>query len=154
MKKFASFGMLAMMSIFILINCNNDGGEQYEGPKTIKITGYEGGVTAYSMEIYAESAGIDSWPPAAEAIQVIDAQTITYPLEGWKSGGATTGESWTGSGFFFIIIECNPPKDLSKDGAKYAYSENGINATPVEIKNGVTTLQWSKFIWLKDFTAG
>jgi len=53
------------------------------------------------------------------------------------------------------MFECNTPKnDPSKDGSHYVYSADGINPTPVDIKNGVTTLQWSKFIWYNDYTAG
>jgi hypothetical protein len=52
------------------------------------------------------------------------------------------------------VIECNPPKDSQYDGAKYIYSADGVNPTPVDIKSAETTPQWSKFIWLRDFTAG
>jgi hypothetical protein len=123
--------------------------------KIIKITGYSPqGTTAYSMQIFSESAGADVWPPAAVAVEEIDGQTITYRMGIWMHRWDNL-ESWTGTGKFFIVIECDPPNDSSKDGAKYVYSEDGINATPVDIKNEVTTLEWSKVIWLQqDYTAG
>jgi hypothetical protein len=62
---------------------------------------------------------------------------------------------WTGTGQFYIVIECRPPKkDPSKTGSNYVYSADGINPTPVDIKDAVTTLEWAKFIWLRDYTAG
>jgi hypothetical protein len=124
-------------------------------PKTIKITGYspEGGITAYAMSIFSETAGADNWPPAAVAVEEIDGQTITYPLGIWMYRWDNL-EPWTGTGKFFIVIECNPLKDPSRDGSKYVYSEDGIHPAPVDITDEATTLEWSKFIWLWDYTAG
>jgi len=154
--KFLILGMLALVLALdlVFVGCNNGGGEPYDGPKTIKITGYNSqGITAYNMEIYSEATGTAGWPPAACADQEINGQTITYAVVNWDDhwGNPTP---WTGTGKFFIVIECNPPKDSSKDGAKYVYSADGTNATLVDIKDEITTLQWSKFIWLRDYTAG
>jgi hypothetical protein len=125
-------------------------------PKTIKITGYssQGGITAEYMYISPESTGRpDSWPPIASAEQVIDGQTITYTLGIWEDDW-NDPKPLTGTEKFFIVIEGSPPKDPSKDGAKYVYSADGRNPTPVDIKDAVTTLEWSKFIWFADYTAG
>jgi hypothetical protein len=134
---------------FKLISIPNSDGR----PKTIKITGYSSqGITAEAMLIFSESAGVDAWPPAAIAVEKINGQTITYNLGIWL-GRWDNLESWTGTGKFFIVIECSPPKE-SGDGSKYVYSADGANATPVNITDEVTTLEWSKFIWLRDYTAG
>jgi hypothetical protein len=123
-------------------------------PKTIKITGYNSqDITVSDIEIFLESRGAGVWPPVAGAFVNIDGQTITVtPVNYWNT--PNPGEPWTGTGKFFIVIECRPPHDPSKDGANYVYSADGINATPVDIKDEVTTLEWSKFIWLRDYTAG
>lgn len=122
-------------------------------PKTIKITGYNSQpITAYSMSIFSESADPAGWPPAAVAVEEIDGQTITYGLGIWMYRWDNL-EPWTGTGKFFIVIECNPPKN-SGDGSKYVYSADGVNPTPVDIKEAITTLEWAKFIWLTDYTAG
>jgi hypothetical protein len=153
-KCFFGFGVLFVFW-FLLTGCPTDGSDEpYTGPKTIKITGYSSqGITANDMEIYLESTGIVH-PPTAEAEGEINGQIITYSLTNWKPGGNTTGEPWAGMGKSFIVIACDPPKDTSKDGAKYVYSEDGKNATPVDIKDAVTTLEWSKFIWLMDVNWG
>ena len=125
-------------------------------PKTISITGYSSpGIKVYTMQLSSESADApDAWPPAAVAVEEIDGQTVTYRLGLWMQRWEDL-EPWTGTGKFFIVIDCAPPlKDSSKDGAKYVYSADGIHATPVDIRDEVTTLDWSKFIWLKDYTAG
>ena len=154
--KFMILGMLALGLVFA--GCNTDsGGKTYEGSKTIKITGYnsQGGITVSEITIWPESAGAENWPtpPTACGNPVINGQTITYTLVNWDDhwGNPT---SWIGTGKFFIVIECHPPKDSSKDGAKYVYSADGTNATAVYIKDEVTTLQWSKFIWLNDYMGG
>jgi hypothetical protein len=152
--------LIALLTLSLtLIGCPTDdddsgGGEPYDGPKTIKITGYNSqDITAYDMEIYSESTGTDGWPPTAYALEEINGQTITYKVVNWEDHWDNP-EPWTGTGKFFIVIECDPPKDPSKDGSKYVYSVDGTNATPVDIKYEVTTLEWSKFIWSSDYTAG
>jgi hypothetical protein len=64
----------------------------------IKITGYnlQGGITAYVMTIHSESAGADSWPPAAVAVEEINGQTITYKLGIWMRRWDNL-EPWTGT---------------------------------------------------------
>ncbi|MDR2738428.1 MAG: hypothetical protein LBB68_01140 [Treponema sp.] len=124
-------------------------------PKTIKVTGYnaEGG-EVYSMQIFSEQPDPAGWrPPAAVALDEIDGQTITCKLGIWMYRWEDL-ESWTGTGKFFIGIEYDIPRDPSKDGSKYVYSPDGTNPAPVDIKDEVTTLEWSKFIWLTDYTAG
>jgi hypothetical protein len=155
MKKdnFLILGMLAMVLALGLVfaGCNTVGSnELYDGPKTVQITGYNSsqGIIVGVMNL-AESA--DSWPPAANA-QPIDGQTITYPVLNWEKNSEGVREPWKGTGKFFIWIQCSPPKnDSSKDGSIYVYSVNGTNPAPVDIRDAVTTLEWSKFIWSKDY---
>ncbi|GHU70356.1 hypothetical protein FACS189450_04660 [Spirochaetia bacterium] len=122
-------------------------------PKTIKITGYSGGITAQTMTLFSEQAGVASWPPSAEAHEEIEGQTITYTVKYWAPG-RDTGPDWAGIGKFLIVIECRPPRDATKDGSKYVYSVDGTNPTPVDISDEVTVLEWAKFIWLSDYNAG
>jgi hypothetical protein len=133
--------------------------------KSITITGYTAqdnednqSITARPMFLHSESEGLDRWPSAAYAVEDINGQTITYPLAVWDYPDWDDPQSprWTGTGKFFIIIECDPPKHPGPghDGSNYVYSEDGHNPTPVDIKSAETTLPWSKFIWLRDYTAG
>jgi hypothetical protein len=162
MKKgnFFVSGMFTLVLValgLILVGCPNGTTEPYTGPKTIKITGYDSEpITAYIMTLQSEAEGTSSWSPTAYAIKKINGRTITYPLAIWDypDWNDPKSERWTGTGKFFIIIECYPPKDSSRDGAKYGYSVDGINPTAVDIKSAVTTLKWSKFIWLYDYTGG
>jgi hypothetical protein len=147
--KFLILGILEMVLALGLVfaGCTTDGSDEpYNGPKTIKITGYDGsqGIIIGVMHLHPESA--DGWPPVANA-QPIDGQAIICPVVNWGDG-----ELWTGTGKFFIWIECSPPKnDSLKDGSIYVYSVDGTNPAPVDIKDAVTTLEWSKFIWSKDY---
>jgi hypothetical protein len=136
---------------FKLISIPNSDGR----PKTMIITGYnpQDGITAYAMSISSEQKGPNVWPPDAVAVEELNGQTITYELAIWMRRWDNL-EPWTGTGKFFIVIECRPPKDASRDGSKYVYSADGTNPTPVDITDEVTTLEWSKFIWFADYTAG
>ncbi|GHU79379.1 hypothetical protein FACS189462_5000 [Spirochaetia bacterium] len=123
-------------------------------PKTIKITGYRGSITAGNMDIFSEQRGANVFPPAAGTRKAIDGQTITFTVINWTDRRENP-EPWTGTGKFFIIIYCSPPKeDATKDGSKYVYSVDGINPAPVDISDEVTVLEWAKFIWLEDFISG
>jgi hypothetical protein len=153
-KRFVSIGVFLIFG-FVLTGCTGGSDEPYTGPKTIKITGYNlpNDVTVYEMTIFPESTGIN-WPPTACGNEEIDGQIITYTMVNWDDHWSNP-TSWTGTGKFFIMFECDTPKeDQSKDGAHYVYSADGVNATPVDIKSEVTTLEWSKFIWHNDYTAG
>ena len=124
-------------------------GEPYDGPKTIKIIGFN--LQQAETYIYIFSDSKFSWPPVARDNKVSEGQTITYTMVDEQSGS----EPWTGTGKYFIMFENMVPKnDPSKDGAAYFYSVDGINPVPVDINDAVKTLEWSKFIWLHDFTAG
>jgi hypothetical protein len=102
------------------------------------------------MDVFSEQTDPAGWPPTAIAPEAIDGQTITYRPGIWE-GRWDNLEPWTGTGKFFIVIECDPPKDDTKDGSSYVYSADGTNATPVDIMDEVTTFEWSKFIWLQDY---
>jgi hypothetical protein len=152
--QFSAQGETTVHTLVFMLIPNSDG-----VPKTITITGYSGGILAdgmdrssYSGDILAGGIGISSelgggaWAP-----REIDGQTITYALSvGWDD----IYIPWTGTGKFFITIDCYPPRDPSYDDSRYVYSEDGVNPAPVDIKDAVTTLEWSKFIWLEDYNWG
>jgi hypothetical protein len=174
MKKnsFLILGMLAMVLTFgiVAIGCvstDNGSGKPVEDtgggenepssvPKTIKIidSNESQGITAQDiMLIFSESAGPEVWPPFAIAGK--DEQTNIYYVvkfdgnwDWWDIG------TWTGTGKFYVVMQTTPPKDSSKDGANYVYSEDGTSPSLVDIRDAVTTLELSKFIWLNDFTNG
>jgi len=154
MKKgnFLFLGMLAMALALslVLVRCSSD--EPYDGPKTIKITGFDNSVNVLENELTVESE-LGAGSPVARADNIVNGQTITCTLVNWADHWSNP-EPWTGTGKFFIVIACYNPRDPSKTGAKYVYSADGTNATAVDIKDEVTTLQWSKFIWLKDYMGG
>jgi hypothetical protein len=174
-NKFSVLGMLAMVLTLGLgfAGCDTDGSDEpYTGQKTIKITGYSSGsgfVGGGEMIIFSELPGLDDWQPTAvkrwklEDGELTDGHTYTYALvkwhrhtsqEDWDAYWANP-DPWTGTGKFYILIDCaNPKNDLEKDGSHYVYSEDGKNPTAVDIKNAVTTLEFSKFIWFRDVNWG
>ena len=127
-------------------------------PKTIKITDFssQGGISYGQLDIFTESQ-LGGEPPSAVAnIEEYNGETtISYELLIWGSQWGSNPIPWTGTGNFFIRIEGYPPlNDTSKDGAHYVYSDDGVNPTLVDIKSKITTLKWSDFIWLDDYTGG
>jgi hypothetical protein len=164
-KKNLFFGGLAMALAFVfglvLAGCAAYGGdESYDGLKTIKITGYNlEGINPMVMYLKPESAGLFGQPPIAAADPEIDGTTIFYKLaeygpewERVKPIEQRNGKPWTGTGEFFIGFWLSPsPNDPSKNASFYFYStedtlEDGTNpATPVDINDAVTMLEWSKF---------
>jgi hypothetical protein len=125
-----------------------------DGPsKTIKITGYnsQGITNVWGIYIFSELTGFKAWPPIASAEPVIDGQTITYTLVNYEDDW-NDPKSLTGTEKFFIRFDCTPAlHDSSKDTALYVYSVDGTNPTPVDIKDELTTFEWSKFIWIEDY---
>ncbi|GHU98236.1 hypothetical protein FACS189483_05980 [Spirochaetia bacterium] len=123
-------------------------------PKTIKITGYnlDSDIRVWPLQIFSDQSL--SWPPAAQANVAIDGQTITCTVRNVNDWGENP-EPWMRTGKFFIMLQCDRPKeDPEKDGSSYVYSVDGINPALVDIKDEVTVLEWAKFIWLYDYTAG
>ncbi|GHT98870.1 hypothetical protein FACS1894142_5760 [Spirochaetia bacterium] len=166
MNKFSVLGMLTMVLALGLVltgcqtnNGNPGGGEPYTGPKSIKITGFnEVGLTPVGGYVMPTDKAADAWPPIAvgqdQGTFKLNGQTITVELIDWSifSANWTTKEPWTGTGECFIVIKGNPGK-YDKDGCNYVYSVDGVTAAPVDINSAVTTLEWSKFIWISDYTA-
>jgi hypothetical protein len=52
---------------------------------------------------------------------------------------------WTGTGRFYVIIMMAEPFTF------HMYSANGINPTPFDFQDQITTIQWSDFISDWDF---
>jgi hypothetical protein len=164
-NKISLLGTVALILTvgFILPSCDHNGGdESHTGQKTIKITGYSsesGFVGGGEMVIFSELPGPDDdWQPAAikrwklaDGI-LTDGHTYTYALVNWHKYTSqedwdaywANPEPWTETGKFYIQIDCETPKkDPEKDGSHYVYSEDGTNPTAVDIKNAVTTLEFS-----------
>jgi hypothetical protein len=162
MKKdnFFVLGMLAMVLALGLafVGCDNGGGgdEPYDGPKTIKITGFNLDIPVTTNHKTGESAKflyvsvrepVDNGPRIANGqVKNPSGQDITFEL-------FENSESWTGTGSYFILLE-GPPKDSGRDGGRYWYSVNGVDPAPVDIKDAVTTLDFSDFVYTGDYTAG
>jgi hypothetical protein len=148
--------MLTLGFAFSGCDTPTGGGDPYDGSKTIKITGLQDGITAQWIYIFSEEKGIPSWPPTARAtIEEYDGQTITIPLVTHETYRSDNPEPWTGTGKFYIEIECYPPRDNpTRKGSKYVYSVDGTNPSIVDIQNEVTSLEWSKFIWRSDYIGG
>jgi hypothetical protein len=116
-----------------------------------KITGYSlQGKTDLYVELFDETTGIGSskFTIASAHAQTPNDQTITLEL-------SKNDIPWTGIGKYFITISVNPDRNsIPGSGTEYFYSVDGKNPTLVDITNEVTTLEWSKFIWLRDYMAG
>ncbi|GHU97102.1 hypothetical protein FACS189483_02120 [Spirochaetia bacterium] len=132
--------------------------EEYDDPlRTIKITGYSSQdiTNVYGLILFPELPTPDNWAPSAWADPEINGQTITYTLGNVEDFWGDNPTPFTGTGKFFIQLECAPAKnDPSKTGAHYIYSVDGTNPALVDIMDEVTVLEWSKFIWFDDFTGG
>ncbi|MDR0551414.1 MAG: hypothetical protein LBG72_05300, partial [Spirochaetaceae bacterium] len=65
-----------------------------------------------------------------------------------KDDKSQTENAWTGTGSYYIRTgwwDVNSGKDTY-----HTYSVNGVPA-PVDINAAVTTLQWSDFVWFRDY---
>ena len=143
--KILILGMLVVALPLGLVFTGCGDGTGNEPPKTIKVTGfdYPDEVIEHWMDIFSEW-NPEEWSPVAGAAGDVDGQTIIYPVWYWD-----TLEFWTGYGNFYIVISFS----LSEDGGKqYVYSLDGKNPGIFNIKNEVTSLKWSDFIWINDFS--
>jgi hypothetical protein len=52
-----------------------------------------------------------------------------------------------------ILRWCASP-DPERWAYELRYSADGTNPTPVDIKDAVTTFEWSKFMWVSDWNPG
>jgi hypothetical protein len=164
-NKFFVLGMLALG--LVLAGCPTDGGdESYTGPKTIKITGFnQEGYT--KLVVFVFETPQFSWPPVVECWAAINGTDITVDLyvadDPWEVfEGNASGEPWAGSGKYYLWIQLDddsgrpPPRRpvylYAVDGttpvseeAEADYDPEGI--APIYIKEAVTTLEWSKFVY-------
>jgi hypothetical protein len=163
-KKRFFFGTLATVLVLGLVfagctTTTNSNGKLDNNPRTIKITGFNlEGIRPLVMHLKPESEGLFSDPVVA-ADPEIDGTTLSYKLaeygpewERASPNGPRDDKPWTGTGKFVLGIILSPsPNDPSKNASFYFYSavdtlEDGTNpATAVDIKDTVTTLEWSKF---------
>jgi hypothetical protein len=74
--------------------------------------------------------------------------TITFKLTADRQGQ----NPWTGTGECLIELEVNPGKTLG--GARYWFSVDGTNRAQVDIKEAVTTLDFSNFVYETDYVLG
>jgi len=59
------------------------------------------------------------------------------------------GKPWTGTGKYYIYLQVSPANG-GKGRSGYFYSSDGKNPTQVDIKNKVTKLEWSKFVYFRE----
>jgi hypothetical protein len=149
--QFSAIGETAVHTYGFKLIPNSDGIS-----RTIKITGYNSEVvTSFrQIQIWSLDQELDEGPPVAARWGKDfknDGQTIICKLLAEWEGNL---KYWTGTGKCYIWFQCYPPKDPSYNQSDYVYSEDGENPTPVDIKDAVTTLEWSKFIWVRDGNAG
>lgn len=164
MKKNVFLALLTVLLIFAFVDCDN-GNIPANGSKKIKITGFNL-LNTVGNEVFLFSESTLDWPPDAwPGGTVTDGQTITNTMvyyewdfdrpEPWWNWDWDNPQPWNGIGKYFVLFQCSPPKyDPSKSGANYVYSVDGINPAQVDIKYEVTTLEWSKFIWIGDYAGG
>jgi hypothetical protein len=162
--------LLTLLSLalgLVLVGCKtvSDGAETISDddgdPKAIVITGYNDSLkfTNNGGYLFSESTGIVD-PYVACGLEKITGQTITYnfgtvdfaQVEDWDKFWDYL-KPWKGTGKLFFVINCATPK-AGGWGATYAYSVDGKTPALVDIKDTVTMLEWSKFIYLKDWKGG
>jgi hypothetical protein len=143
-NKFSVLGMLAIVLALCLafVGCATDsGGEPYDGPKSIKITGF-------NLDV----------PEGLEFVitETLDGPKIARRWNGGSSSGTRTVSSgdlfdialgndqlWTGTGNYFISLN---PADGLPESVDYYYSVDGINPSKYYIKDAVTVLDFAKFV--------
>ena len=152
-------------------------------PKSIKITGFN--LTGYSdlfvfvsetpQPIYSQDAE-GNWLPerGIESRAAISGPDITVKLAPtyWdeSAGQVHIGDPWTGSGTYYLWLQISPEGATGPglrrvyvyavngtspvaEGAEADYNADGI--VPIDIKDAVTTLEFSKFVYRgHDPTAG
>jgi len=156
-KKLSVLGMLVIVLALSLVflgcitTSNNVSDQQNNEPKTIRITGFDG---SQGTLLISESANPSGWWPPFGYGGYDDNANVYRIVEWIGRWDWWELNAWMGTGKFYIIIQYGPARDPSKDGANYVYSEDGINPALVEIKDALTILEWSKFIWLFDVTEG
>jgi hypothetical protein len=151
--KFSLFRILVMVLALGLVfaSCDTNGSrdEPYNGPKTIKITGFDLEVSeGLEIGILETLDGpkigrIFGMPfgsgPRDVSMELIDMDTTlsgTHPENG--------EQPWTGTGNYFIFFD---PDD---SGSDYYYSVDGTTPSKYSIKDAVTTLAFTKFIKITD----
>jgi len=123
-------------------------------PKTILITGFNGNTPVWvnkngvrGRNFWMEVKPVTEFEPNAYCWVTNPDQDVTFELTlaGLTKDDKEMEYRWTGTGSYYIgiggFLDNRGYHDL-----KYYYSANGTSPTPVEIKDAVTTLNWSDFI--------
>jgi hypothetical protein len=156
-KKFSVLEMLAMVLALglVLVGCATDtGGEPYDGPKTIKITGFNlANKEGLGPEISSGNDGAQEDIVADAADVELPSDQIIFELKNRKGNSDGNKTPWTGTGNYYIRIMVWPGQD-AEHGSDYYYSVNGTTSMPFDIRSAVTTLKWSDFIYTGDYTPG
>jgi hypothetical protein len=154
-----SFSVLEMLAMvlafgFVFAGCAIDGGgEPYDGPKSIKIIGFnlqEKEALHFSLRDEVSKEVV-----ATTQVDNPTGPTITFDLIDWSiySTDWETKEPWTGIGKYWIEIEVNPGNTLG--GARYFYSVDGTNPALIDIKDAETTVNFSNnIVYEEDYNPG
>jgi hypothetical protein len=177
-NKFSVLGMFALVLAldFAFVGCDNgtDGGEPYDGPKTIKITGFNV-ADAKQLLIFFTNKPSFSYPPVAggRTAWSEDGLGSDITIELKDGTDQADGETWTGTGKYYIWIQVALPSPekrsvylytvdgitkvpVTDENLYHAYNMDGVdNAASIDIRDAVTTLNFTKFVYRgKDETAG
>lgn len=128
----------------------------YDEPKIILITGFTYKDPQDSQN-YPQDVNF-GWLAIAPDPGDLDNQTVAHGIP--ETEGQTRAFTlismvdrrsigpYTGTGEYFVVFFSFTPRDSNRWFARYVYSEDGQNPTLVDMKNQVTTLEWSKFIFV------
>jgi len=146
MKKgrFFVLGMLALA--LALSGCDTGGDEPNNEPKTIVITGFslqgKTDIKVYQVSsIYEMDLGNDTTVYGGAGPDL----TGDIAIERYNKDG----KPWTGTGKYYIYLQVSPANG-GKGRSGYFYSSDGKNPAQVNIKDKVTKLEWSKFVYFRE----
>jgi hypothetical protein len=169
-NKFSVLGILVLVLVLELafVGCDNGtgGDEPYDGPKTIKITGFNV-ADAKQLLIFFTNESSFSYPPVAggRTAWSEDGLGSDITIELKDGTDQADGETWTGTGTYYIWIQVGFPSPTKRsvyhytvdgipqqppvtDGSYDALGTDGItNAASINIKDAVTTLNFVKFVY-------
>jgi hypothetical protein len=177
-NKFSVLGMLAMVLALGLTfaSCDPGGGDEpYDGPKTIKITGFNVSNSQMLFIFVSNEPGCWPWPPVAGGRTGYSESGLGSDITVELKDGTDDdeGEPWTGTGKYYIWIQVQI--DGEEKRSVYHYTVDGVTQVPVtagnlydaynmdditnaaliDISDAITILDFTKFVYRgKDLDAG
>jgi hypothetical protein len=157
-KMWLGMPAIALALGFVFTACDTNGGEPYDSPKSIKITGItlsgtdtngEGSVFIYTKPTFGH--GAESGLIAREIYHVpkITDGGLFVDLYVCEDGYDASDERWTGSGEYYICLTFAGPigwPDDVEGGTvlRYWWTKDDVTAK-YDIKDALTTLAFSQF---------